>query len=73
LFSKFQLEPVVILWIVPKVGKLVPRWEDSWFCGRGRGGLFGPVFDCIVWVPAMGYVICKGSEGYVIVGCRVWA
>jgi hypothetical protein len=33
--------------MVLKVGKLVPYWEDSWFCGGGVGvgGLFGSIFD----------------------------
>jgi hypothetical protein len=63
----------VIVWIVSKDRKLVPCWEDSWFCGGGEDGLFGSVFGCIVWVLATGYVICKGGEGYVIVGSSVWA
>jgi hypothetical protein len=34
----------VIVWMVLKVGKLMPCWEDSWFCGGGWGGLFGSIF-----------------------------
>jgi hypothetical protein len=52
-----------MVWIVPKVGKLVPCWEGSWFCGGGGGGLFGSVFGCMVWVLATGYVICRVGEG----------
>jgi hypothetical protein len=55
-------------------------WEIGALLGRflGRlwwrwGGLFGYVFDWIVWVLVVGYVICKGVEGYVIVGWDVWA
>jgi hypothetical protein len=59
--------------MVSKVGKLVPCWEDSWVCGGGGGGLFGSVFSCIVWVLVVGYVICKGVEGYVNVGSDAWA
>jgi hypothetical protein len=29
LFLKLKLEPPVIVWMVPKVGKLMPCWEDS--------------------------------------------
>jgi hypothetical protein len=53
----------VIMWMVPKVGKLVPCWEDSWFCGGGGGGMFGSIFGWIAWVFAEGYVICTGVEG----------
>jgi hypothetical protein len=28
----------VIVWMVPKVEKLVPCWKDSWFCGGGGVG-----------------------------------
>jgi hypothetical protein len=34
----------VIVCIVPKVGKLVACWEESWFCDGGGGGLFGSIF-----------------------------
>jgi hypothetical protein len=50
----------VIVWMVPKVGKLVPCWEDSWFCGGGGSGL-GSVFGWIVWLFAIGYFICRGG------------
>jgi hypothetical protein len=39
----------VIVWMVPKVGKLVPCCEDSWFCGGGGSG-FGSVF----WLNCLG-------------------
>jgi hypothetical protein len=46
LFSKFKLEPLVMLCMVPKDGKLVVCWVDSWFChgGVGGGGLPGSTF-----------------------------
>jgi hypothetical protein len=28
----------MIVWMVPKVGKLMPCWKDSWFCGGGGVG-----------------------------------
>jgi hypothetical protein len=52
----------VIVWMVPRVGKLLPCWEDSWFCGGGGSGLFGSVFCWIIWVFAVGYVICRGQR-----------
>jgi hypothetical protein len=61
-----------MLCIVPNVGKLVDYREDSWFCNGGGGGLFGSVFGSIVWVLVVGYVICNGAKGYVIVGWGVW-
>jgi hypothetical protein len=43
----------VIVWIVPKVGKLVPCWKDSWFCCRGGGGFLALLlvgsFGCLPW------------------------
>jgi hypothetical protein len=36
------------------------------------GTLFDSVFGSIACVFAVGYVICKGVEGYVIVGWVVW-
>jgi hypothetical protein len=61
LFSKVRFEPPVMVWIVPKVGKLVACWEDSWF--GGGGGLFGSAFGWDVCELAMGYVICRGAGG----------
>jgi hypothetical protein len=37
----------VIVWMVPKVGKLVLCCVDSWFCDGGGGGL-GFVFGWVV-------------------------
>jgi hypothetical protein len=34
--------------------------------------LFGSIFGWDVCELAVGYVICKGVGGYVIVGCDVW-
>jgi hypothetical protein len=40
---------------------------------RWRGGLFSSVYGWIVWMLVVGYVICKGAKGYVIVGWGMWA
>jgi hypothetical protein len=38
LFLKFRLEPLVIMWMVPKDGKLV-LCCDSFYCDEGGDGL----------------------------------
>jgi hypothetical protein len=63
-----------MVWIVPKVGKLVPSWEGSLLVGGGGGGggLFGSVFGWDVCELVVGYVICRVGRGMVIAGYGVW-
>jgi hypothetical protein len=44
LFSKFRLEPLVMVSMVLKVRILVACRVDSWFCYGGGGGLLGSTF-----------------------------
>jgi uncharacterized Tic20 family protein len=60
LFFKSRLEPPVIVWMVPKVGKLVFYYEDSEVCDGG-GSVLGFGFGSIVWGFVVGYVICSGG------------
>jgi hypothetical protein len=52
-----------MVWIVPKIGKLVAYWEGSWLVGGGGCGLFGSVFGWDVCELTVGYVICRGGRG----------
>jgi hypothetical protein len=62
----------VIVWMVPKVGMFLLCYEDSGCCGGGGGNALGSVFGWIVRVLVVGYVICSGGGGYVMVGCVEW-
>jgi hypothetical protein len=61
-------EPLVIVSMVPWVGKVLVCCGGSWACcgGGGRGG-FGSVLTWLVLF-SVGYVICGIARGYVI--CR---
>jgi hypothetical protein len=45
------------------VGKLLLCCEGSRCCAGGGGSVLDSVFGCIVWVLAVGYVICSGGGG----------
>jgi hypothetical protein len=53
----------MIVWMIPKIGKLLLCYEGSG-CYAGEGGdMLGSVFGWTIWVLDVGYVICRGGGG----------
>jgi hypothetical protein len=53
----------VIVWMVPKVGRLLLYCEGSLCWDGGGGSVLGSIFGWTVWVLVVGYVIYSSGGG----------
>jgi hypothetical protein len=52
----------MIVWMVLNIGKLLLCCESSRCCAGGGASVLVSIFGYIVWVLAVGYVICSGGR-----------